>query len=156
VRPADVELVAGLEQTLSSLKPDMTIFYQLLAELPAGLSNEEEVVNHFRGSLYREPMRNQREALQAVIKTYGERVAANAISRDEARERMRRANPRFIPRNYLLHQAIEELATGQDTLFRKLQAAIKTPYSRNFDEFFVRRPDWAGRKAGCSMLSCSS
>jgi uncharacterized protein YdiU (UPF0061 family) len=156
VRPADVELVTGLEQTLSSLKPDMTIFYQLLAELPAGLNREDEVVNHFRDSLYREPMRNQREALQAIIKTYGERMEANAISRDEARERMRRANPRFIPRNYLLHQAIEELATGEDSLFRKLQAAIKTPYSRDFDEFFIRRPDWAGRKAGCSMLSCSS
>jgi uncharacterized protein YdiU (UPF0061 family) len=156
VRPADVELVATLEQTLTSLKPDMTIFYQLLAELPAGLDHEEEVVNYFRASLYREPMRNQREALRAFIKTYGERVAVNTISRDDSRERMQRANPRFIPRNYLLHQAIEELATGEDSLFRKLQEAIKTPYSRNFDEFFVRRPDWAGRKAGCSMLSCSS
>jgi len=156
VRPTDVELVSGLEQTLSSLKPDMTIFYQLLTDLPAGLDHDEEVVNHFRASLYREPMRNQREALQAFVKAYGERTQANAISRDEARERMRAANPRFIPRNYLLHQAIEELGTGEDGLFRKLQQAIKTPYSRDFDEFFVRRPDWAGRKAGCSMLSCSS
>jgi uncharacterized protein YdiU (UPF0061 family) len=114
------------------------------------------VVNHFRAAFYREPMRNQREALQAFIKSYGERLEANAISRDASRERMRRANPRFIPRNYLLHQAIEELATGSDELFRKLQQAIKTPYARDFDEFFARRPDWAGRKAGCSMLSCSS
>jgi uncharacterized protein YdiU (UPF0061 family) len=156
VRPADVELVAGLEQTLASLKPDMTIFYQLLTEGAAGLDHEEEVVNHFRAALYREPMRNQREALQAFIKSYGERLAANAISREASRERMQRANPRFIPRNYLLHQAIEEIANGSDALFRKLQQAIKTPYARDYDEFFVRRPDWAGRKAGCSMLSCSS
>jgi hypothetical protein len=33
-----------------------------------------------------------------------------------------------------------------------LQQAIKTPYARDFDEFFARRPERAGRKAGCSML----
>ena len=156
VRSADVELVVQLEQTLTALKPDMTIFFQLLAELPVGLENEEEVVNYFRLSFYREPLRNHREVLQTFIRAYGERMEVNAISRNEALEKMQRANPRFIPRNYLLHQAIEQLANGSDELFQKLQSAIKTPYSRDFDEFFVRRPDWAGRKAGCSMLSCSS
>ena len=68
---------------------------------------------------------------------------------------MNRNNPKFILRNYLLHQAIEELEKGSDTLFRKLEQELKDPYSGN-TEFFTRRPDWATQKAGCSMLSCSS
>lgn len=65
-------------------------------------------------------------------------------------------NPRIILRNYMLHQANEDLEKGDSTLFMKLQAAMKDPYSRNFDEFFKKRPTWASDKAGCSMLSCSS
>jgi uncharacterized protein YdiU (UPF0061 family) len=69
---------------------------------------------------------------------------------------MRAANPRFILRNYLLHQAIEELEKGENTLFLQLMEAMKEPYSNQFDQFLVKRPDWASQKAGCSMLSCSS
>ena len=69
---------------------------------------------------------------------------------------MQESNPRFILRNYLLHQAIEDLEKGDDTLFVKLQQAMKEPYSTNHDEFFQKRPSWATQKAGCSMLSCSS
>jgi uncharacterized protein YdiU (UPF0061 family) len=69
---------------------------------------------------------------------------------------MKETNPRFILRNYLLHQSIEDLEKGNDELFRKLQQAIKEPYSNKFDEFFAKRPSWASQKAGCSMLSCSS
>ena len=69
---------------------------------------------------------------------------------------MRKANPRVILRNYLLHQAIEQVERGEKGLFEKLQEAMKKPYSTEFDEFFRKRPDWATKKAGCSMLSCSS
>jgi uncharacterized protein YdiU (UPF0061 family) len=69
---------------------------------------------------------------------------------------MKASNPRFILRNYLLHQAIDGLQNGDSTLFEKLQEAMKEPYSNKFDEFFAKRPTWATQKAGCSMLSCSS
>jgi len=69
---------------------------------------------------------------------------------------MRKTNPRFILRNYLLHQSIEDLEKGDDGLFVQLQTAMKEPYSANHDEFFKKRPEWATEKAGCSQLSCSS
>ena len=53
-------------------------------------------------------------------------------------------------------ESIEDLEKGDDKLFVKLQQAMKEPYSKNFDQFFVKRPGWASQKAGCSMLSCSS
>jgi uncharacterized protein YdiU (UPF0061 family) len=156
VHPEDVELIGKFEQALSAVKPDMTLFYQLLIDLPADHGSEQQVVDHFRDSFYRELQPAGREALLDVISAYGTRIRKNIGSREEAVHRMRESNPRFILRNYLLHQAIEEMERGEERLFLKLQQAIREPYSNKFDEFFAKRPDWASQKAGCSMLSCSS
>ena len=69
---------------------------------------------------------------------------------------MKKANPRIILRNYLLHQAIEELQNGDSSLFEKLKDAMTTPYKERYPELWGKRPEWAEQKAGCSMLSCSS
>ena len=91
-----------------------------------------------------------------MIKTYQARLQANTCTVEDSRQRMRKANPRFVLRNYLLHMAIEELQKGEKQLFLKLQKALKDPYSSDHDEFFETRPGWATQQAGCSMLSCSS
>ncbi|ARS34557.1 protein adenylyltransferase SelO [Pontibacter actiniarum] len=156
VRPEDVQLITRFDETLASIKPDMTIFYQLLIDLPLYMGTAEEVAKHFEDSFYQEPAPNEKEALFALITSYLERLNTNSITRQASQERMRASNPRFILRNYLLHQAIEELERGEQQLFVKLQQAMKEPYSDTFDEFFAKRPDWATQKAGCSMLSCSS
>ncbi|MEI6946401.1 YdiU family protein [Paraflavisolibacter sp. H34] len=152
----DNELFANFERVLSTLKPDMTIFYQLLTDLPPDLSTEEQVGTHFAPSFYKEPDAAGRAALFQLVREYGERLLLNTCSREESVLHMRKANPRFILRNYLLSQAIEELEKGSDVLFRQLQEALRDPYSRRFDQFFAKRPEWATSKAGCSMLSCSS
>jgi serine/tyrosine/threonine adenylyltransferase len=156
VREADVELITRLEKTLTTVKPDMTLFYQLLMGLPPEADNPQAVARHFKDSLYQDLAPAESEALFGWIQEYAGRLQANTITRQESMARMRKANPRFILRNYLLHQAIEQLESGQDELFQKLQQAMRDPYSDKFDEFLVKRPAWASQKAGCSMLSCSS
>ncbi len=156
MKETDVPLVTEFERMLISIQPDMTMFYQLLMELPEQLDSDQSFIDHFRDSFYHELTEAESEALGNVIRKYQARMDANTCSRKESLERMRKANPRFILRNYLLHLAIEELEKGQNQLFVKLQQAIKNPYSKNFDEFFKLRPDWATQKAGCSMLSCRS
>ncbi|HEV7347161.1 protein adenylyltransferase SelO [Telluribacter sp.] len=155
IKEEDKEIIAQVEKVLTSLNPDMTIFYQLLIDLPE-VASEQQVVEHFRESFYHEPNPADRELLFNTMIAYWQRVQMNNCSREKSQEQMRRSNPRFILRNYLLHQAIEGLEKGDDELFVKLQQAMKEPYSSKFDEFFARRPDWASQKAGCSMLSCSS
>lgn len=156
VRQGDVPLISELEKMLSTVQPDMTIFYQLLIHLPTDADNKEKVLGHFEESFYAPLAESNAEAFFSWIKTYAERRKRNTISAEEAIQRMQAHNPRFILRNYLLHQAIEELEGGNDSLFVKLQEAIKEPYSTKHNEFFHKRPSWAGQKAGCSMLSCSS
>jgi uncharacterized protein YdiU (UPF0061 family) len=134
----------------------MTIFYQLLIDLPIELDNEQNIIQYFKDSFYKELESTESDTFSALIKTYLKRIKTNTSTKLERIELMRKNNPRFILRNYLLHQTIEELEKGDNKLFLQLQEAIKNPYSKNFDEFFVKRPDWASQKAGCSMLSCSS
>ena len=152
----EMQFFAEGEKMLTKLKPDMTIFYQLLSQFNEEEKNEEEVAEHFGESFYRAPGKEEREMLYQLMQQYVERLNKNTLPREETAERMRKANPRFILRNYLLHQAIEDLEKGEDSLFLKLQEAIKDPYANKWDEFFKKRPDWATQKAGCSQLSCSS
>ncbi len=156
VMEEDQELIAGFEKVLSSVKPDMTMFYRLLIDFPIDDPDEEKVLSYFEITFYEAPDDSTKKEFVKLLVQYAKRINANTISREESREKMRRANPYFILRNYLLHQAIEELEKGEDKLFRKLEMAMKDPYVDEFSEFFRKRPDWASEKAGCSMLSCSS
>ena len=152
----DVLLIRRLEKSLTAIKPDMTIFFQLLIDLPAALSSTEDTLQYLQESFYQQPGEKEARDLHQWISDYIERRNKNTISGEESRELMRATNPRFILRNYLLHQAIQELEKGENTLFLKLQEAIKEPYTYRGDEFFAKRPEWATQQAGCSMLSCSS
>lgn len=156
IKPGDQQLIIAFEDMLGKLKPDMTIFYQLLIDMPDSFENPTDLINHFDEAFYHEPSKEAGILFFNILKEYKERLGANACSKDESKEKMRQANPRFVLRNYLLHQAIEGLDKGDNALFEKLQEAIKEPYSKKFDEFFKLRPEWASQKAGCSMLSCSS
>jgi uncharacterized protein YdiU (UPF0061 family) len=68
------------------------------------------------------------------------------------------ANPLYVPRNWLLQQAIDRAEAGDPGGVHALQSVFEDPYTpRSGLEAFARpRPDWARDRAGCSMLSCSS
>ena len=155
-RKDDLKLITALEKALQATKADMTIFYQLLAEINTAEQSKESILAHFEPSFYKELTEKESGLLVAFINNYKARISTNTFSNDERLDKMRKANPRFILRNYLVHQAIEQVENGDDSLFIKLQQALKDPYSNKYDEFFVKRPTWATQKAGCSMLSCSS
>jgi uncharacterized protein YdiU (UPF0061 family) len=151
----DVQFIRNMEKMLSYTKPDMTMFFQLLIDLPVD-SNDEEIISHFESTFYQTLNEEQKKEFIETLQAYLERVKRNKISSEERMQLMRHTNPRFVLRNYLLHQAIEGLEKGDTSLFEKLQQAMKEPYSTKWDEYFAKRPEWATEQAGCSMLSCSS
>lgn len=154
--PEDHALLQELEKMLISIQPDMTLFYQLLIELPKETESAADIETYFKPAFYDDLVPAERQGLQQFISLYQARLATNTISDEQRVEMMKAANPRFILRNYLLHMAITDLEKGDDTMFRKLEKAIKDPYSNEADEFFKLRPIWANDQPGCSMLSCSS
>ena len=156
VKPEDVSLFTELEQLLRAVQPDMTLFYQLLMDVPPEIESKEDAVTYFNESFYNAPSSEAAAAFFDWLKNYVERVKSNTITHEISKAKMQEANPRFILRNYLLHQAIEGLEQGDASLFTTLQEALKEPYAARFDAYSAKRPAWAIEKAGCSMLSCSS
>src|SRR5690606_36775320 len=84
----DQDLIANFEKILSAVKPDMTIFYQLLIDL-SGEIKEEEILNHFEDSFYQVPQENERKNFIELISNYLKRRIANNISAEESRAKMR-------------------------------------------------------------------
>jgi uncharacterized protein YdiU (UPF0061 family) len=156
ISSADQQLCDSFEECLSEVKPDMTIFYQLLIRLPSSFNDTEELLSWFKPSFYRRPSPKDIDLLENTISTYQKRITENKITNENRQDKMKAANPRFILRNYMLHQAITQLEAGNAELFNRLKEALKSPYSAEHDEFFTLRPDWAMTQPGSSTLSCSS
>ncbi|MEJ7911573.1 MAG: YdiU family protein [Chitinophagaceae bacterium] len=155
LKQEDAGLITSLEKMLSLLKPDMTIFFRLLSSSTPD-TNVEALMNHFSPAFYNEPEADGRETFALFMKAYFTSLTQNKRAPVETAEAMNAVNPKFILRNYMLLQAIEDLDRGNAGLFEKLHEQMKHPYAEDQTEFFTRRPEWAGQKAGSSMLSCSS
>jgi uncharacterized protein YdiU (UPF0061 family) len=155
LKEGDQQLIENFEESLVLAKPDMTIFFQLLIDLP-DTKEKDILIAHLLPAYYQEPTEEIIESLYQTLLAYQQRLAQNNITREASQTIMRATNPRFILRNYLLHQAIQEMEKGTGTLFNKLKEAMKTPYSKAHDEFFKLRPAWANDQPGSSTLSCSS
>jgi uncharacterized protein YdiU (UPF0061 family) len=152
----DTRLIENLETMLASIKPDMTIFFRLLMDLGDDKETKEDVLLHFHESFYHELTDDQSEMFWIFMQEYQLRKSKNTITKEASFEKMNLANPVFVLRNYLLHEAIEKLENNDRSLFDTLMKALQNPYSTDYIELMRKRPEWAETKAGSSMLSCSS
>jgi uncharacterized protein YdiU (UPF0061 family) len=96
--------------------------------------------------------------LAGWLRRYIARLRLDGSPRALRYQRMSRANPKYVLRNYLAQQAIEALERGDASVITRLMEVLKHPYDEQpeHDELAGRRPEWARHKAGCSALSCSS
>jgi uncharacterized protein YdiU (UPF0061 family) len=135
----------------------MTLFYRALADVPIeeGASAEERTLP-LLDAYYEPPSPSTLERLGKWLERYLHRVRAEAWA--ERALVMRKANPKYVLRNYLAQEAIDAAEGGDFSLVRELGEAVKRPYddAPEHARFASKRPDWARSRPGCSMLSCSS
>ena len=140
-QPGDDELVSELFQALQERETDFAIFFRKLA-VPT--------LDSLRESFYTDDPKHER--LEAWLAKYVARI------RNESRQGMNAANPKYVFRNYLAQQAIDALEQGDAAVLDRLMTVLKRPYDEQpaHQDLAARRPEWARHKAGCSALSCSS
>ena len=152
VLESDGQFFTDAQQLLKDLKMDHTLFFNQLEKL----EENADLKFLFADVFYEELTVDQWISLTNFTKKYRQRLLLNKISPAESLNLMSKTNPKFILRNYILFECINELNEGKKDLFEKILIALENPYRELFPEFSKQRPSIYNDQSGCSTLSCSS
>lgn len=160
----DDALFTELLEVLQLTETDMTLFYRLLAEVPAEAGTHEPddaaLLAPLREAYYRPEQLDgaHRTRIAAWLRSYRQRVQRDGTPDADRRRRMHAVNPKYVLRNYMAQMAAEQAETDDNRLVHELLELLRHPYDEQPGQqrWFARRPEWARNKPGCSMLSCSS
>ncbi|MBL4621310.1 MAG: YdiU family protein [Immundisolibacteraceae bacterium] len=161
----DNELFGELLDLLGAVETDMTLFYRRLADIDIVMLTDEkgqdyQLMERLADCYYTPDEIPEAIVLQTIewLRRYGQRLVAENADESARRNLMNRTNPKYLPRNYLAQQVIDEAEQGNYAPLQELFEVIRNPYDDQpeFDHYSEKRPDWARQRVGCSMLSCSS
>lgn len=152
VLDGDEDFFVSNQNLMQDLKLDYTLFFQEIEKDVTEINPKEflEKVSYLPYSIENE------KRLSDFFERYKDRLFLNKISRKESLFLMKKSNPKFVLRNYLLYECIEEIEMGNRDLLDKLITALEQPYDEKFPEFSAKRPTKYDDVPGCNMLSCSS
>jgi len=155
----DETLITNLLDLLVRAETDMTIFFRQLAEIDcADLDNSTTHLPKQLITAYYNPDAlddNYRAGMRSWLNSYHARLILDSRHSDERRTLMNRTNPKYVFRNYMAQIAIEKAECGDYSRIAELLELLRHPYDEQpgKEKFYLKRPDWARHKAGCSMLS---
>ncbi|MFC7346509.1 YdiU family protein [Chryseobacterium zhengzhouense] len=148
----DDEFFTNWQALMQELQFDYTLFFNQLEKL----DENSDFKTLFSTVSYGFLEDSKVKKLEHFLLSYQLRLKENTVSKEESLNLMRETNPKFILRNYLLYECIEEINNGKTEMLEKLTQALENPYKEVFPEFSVKRPSDYDDVSGCSMLSCSS
>lgn len=139
---SDLGLIMDTFSMLHEHRVDYTLFFR-------GLSN---LYNRGHG-----PVRDlfvDRSVADDWLARYERRLQQESRAHDEREYAMRRVNPKYILRNYLAQQVIQEAQNGDYQPLEELLSVLKHPFDEqpNAEAFAAPPPDW-GKHLN---ISCSS
>ena len=160
IEASDEKLITQLEHVLQLTETDMTIFYRKLADLPGLTAGADERINVIEDAFYK-PEELEGAVLQEWhdwLEAYIERLAREKQSSKDRGQNMNSVNPKYVLRNYMAQLAIDAAENHDFSVVEELYELLRQPYAEQpeHEKWFVKRPEWARNKVGCSMLSCSS
>ncbi|UFH30702.1 YdiU family protein [Chryseobacterium sp. C-71] len=152
LKETDEEFFTNWQGLMQELQLDYTLFFNLWGKI--------DFITDFKTDFQKISYTILDEVkirkIENFIEQYQSRLESNSISKEDSLNLMKRANPKFLLRNYLLFECIQEINEGKIEMLEKLTKALENPYEEIFPEFSVKRPPNYDDISGCSMLSCSS
>ncbi|AZB31245.1 protein adenylyltransferase SelO [Chryseobacterium balustinum] len=152
LKKEDEDFFINWQGLMHELQFDYILFFNLLEKV----ESISDFKTDFQKISYTYLDDSKIKKLEDFIQKYIQRVKANTISKEESLDVMKKSNPKFLLRNYLLFECIEEITNGKTEMLKKLTKALENPYEEIFPEFSVKKPANYDDISGCSMLSCSS
>ncbi len=145
-RPGDDVLLGDLLELMRGSGTDYTNLFRALCDFKQAPGERNEMVRDYFVD---------REAFDKWADRYKERLRAEG-SRDEDRAvRMRRANPKYVLRNYLAHAATRMAMEQKDfSEIERLRLLLRDPFAEQpeMDRYAAPPPDWGKHL----IVSCSS
>lgn len=148
----DEKFFNSWQSLMQDLQLDYTLFFNELEKY----DDQKDLRLQFENVSYIFLNDEKISRLDDFMIDYKSRLEKNIISREKSLEIMHKTNPKFILRNYLLYQCIEEINDGKTEMLGKLTHALENPYHTIYPEFSAKRPSGYDDVSGCSTLSCSS
>jgi len=155
-------LVESLWSLLLLRETDYTLFFRGLSfwDPPESKTLIDQVPDFIHAAWYDEAPPSDAIVTQVLdwLRKYSHEVHQRGPFGEERKQRMRAVNPRFIFRNYLAQEVIDDIEQGSTVRLERILNTLKRPYDEQPENhaFAQKRPEWARHRAGCSMLSCSS
>jgi uncharacterized protein YdiU (UPF0061 family) len=150
VLDGDRALFDSLFTIMQASHVDFTLLFRRLGDLQADAPKDQS-------ELHDAPLRDlfiDRAAFDEWALRYRERLRAESSVDAERRAAMHRVNPKYVLRNYLAQQAIEQAQNGDYAGVRDLLAVLEHPFDEQLgkEHFAALPPDWAAHLE----VSCSS
>ncbi|CAE8610457.1 unnamed protein product [Polarella glacialis] len=96
------------------------------------------------------------DAWQSWLERFAARVSAEAREPELRVAEMKAANPKYIPRNWILFEAYDAAERGDYAPIHGLLAMLSRPYDEQpemEDAYFRQSPSWARSTGGLAFMS---
>lgn len=147
----DEKFFTDWQQMMQDLGLDYTLFFTALEQW-----RDDSDINSFERACYSPFSEEIKTRLSVFLTAYNSRLNENSITKEESLQLMSDNNPKFILRNYLLYEAIQDLENNDSTKFNELWLALQKPYETLYPKLGEKKPNLYDNVLGCSQLSCSS
>ena len=145
-------LVNELFQLMVQTKVDFTIFFRELCKIPKDWSD-------LKISFYASIPTDLEHQWQTWLQSWNELIGGSGDP-NEIAEKMKRVNPKYTWREWLIAPAYQQAKQGDYALIKELQEVFSHPYdeqSQAIEEKYYRlKPDQYLNAGGISHYSCSS
>ena len=145
-------LITALFQLMVQTKVDFTMFFRELCKIPKDWSE-------LKPSFYTSISTDLEHQWQTWLQSWNELIASNG---DQTRiaEKMKRVNPKYTWREWLIVPAYQQAKQGDYALIKELQEVFNHPYEEQSqaieDKYYRLKPAQYFNAGGISHYSCSS